>query len=204
MEEESVCSSLPDVRDPIHQQESWTPADPQLLNGQEEEVDVWGRMEVQIEQTHETELSLPPKGGLQSSKEAEQQWEQTLWPVFPMTCTAAPFPCATVQWDTAEPSSEAPEPSTDSSSANEPDSGRATSLDATPLSLHHSEDADGEFFSQEDAEEQDAIDLLLPLNSSPEWTENSSQVQYVTHTHTEVLYRYPVLLTLYSVSLDLT
>ncbi|XP_076019957.1 uncharacterized protein LOC143011123 [Genypterus blacodes] len=187
MEENGVCesSSLP-----ICQPEPWTSADPQLLNGQEEEekekeekeekeeeVDVWGRMEVQIEQTHEMELNPPPKGGLQSCEEAEQQWEHMLWPVYPMTRTAAPLSCATVQWDMAEPSSEALRPLMDGGSSNEPDSGRATSLEATPLSLHPSEDADTEFFSQEDAEEQDVLDLLLPLDSNPVWVQISSQTR---------------------------
>ncbi|KAF7662951.1 hypothetical protein LDENG_00221890 [Lucifuga dentata] len=168
MEEESLFSSLSDIRDSVrqqHQQESRTSIDHQHING--EEVTVWGEMEVQMNHTCETEqLNHLPKGGQWSPEEAEQQWEQ-IWPVYPVTCTVAPFSCATVQWNMPEPFSEVLEPLTGRSLANELDSGRVTSLDTTPLPLHQSEDTDAELFLQEDTEEQDELNLLLSLSSEP-------------------------------------
>lgn len=177
MEEENVCSSLPDFSDSVlqsPQQDSWTSIDHQYINGEQQAV-VWGEMEVQINQAHGTDqLSLSPKAERETPEEAEQ-WEQIIWPVRPMTCTSAPLSCATVQWDMPDPSEETPSLMTDSSLANELDSGGVTSLGTTSPSLHRVQDVDAELFAREDGEEVDGFDSRL-LNSDLERTGNGSEV----------------------------
>uniref|UniRef100_UPI003AACD816 uncharacterized protein n=1 Tax=Centroberyx gerrardi TaxID=166262 RepID=UPI003AACD816 len=166
MEEESLCFSLPDIRDSAHQQpqrDSWSSAGHQHLNGQQEDI-VWEETEAQRNETHRTEQLSPPPKGLQTAEEAENLWEQI---VRPVTCTAAPLSCATVQWDVPDPSSETPSPMTDSSLANELDSGGATRLDTSHI--------DAELFLQEDTEKQDGLDSQMPPIPNVEWRGNVSE-----------------------------
>ncbi|KAM9841426.1 uncharacterized protein ACBR49_014880 isoform 2-T5 [Aulostomus maculatus] len=160
MEEEN--SSLPDITDsaPLQPQQ-----DHQCINGEQEAI-VW--KEVQMNKEHWPEqLSLPTKGE-EETPEDDEQWGQVIWPVHPMTCTTAPLPFATVQWDMPDTASETPSVS----SANTLDSGSLMSLDTTSLFLHHPDDVHAELFMQEGRKEQD---LCLFLNPAPELTENVSE-----------------------------
>ncbi|XP_042364791.1 PH and SEC7 domain-containing protein 4 [Plectropomus leopardus] len=173
MEEENFCSSLPDITASVlqqPQQDSWTSHDHQYING-EQETAVCDSTEVQINQAHGTD-QLSPKAGRETPEEAEQ-WEQIIWPVRSMTCTSAPLSIATVQWDMPHPSAEMPSLMTDSSLANEPDSGSMTSLDSTSPSLQ-SQDVSAELFIQDDRGEGDGFDSRL-LISNLEWAGNSSE-----------------------------
>uniref|UniRef100_A0A4W6F2M1 Pleckstrin and Sec7 domain containing 4 n=1 Tax=Lates calcarifer TaxID=8187 RepID=A0A4W6F2M1_LATCA len=173
MEEEILCSSLPDSKGSVLQQpqeEPWTSIDHQCING-EQEVIVWGETEVQINQAHGTDqLNLSLKAGQETSEEVEQ-WEQIIWPVRPMTCTSPPISFATVQWDMPGTFTEMPSLMTDRSLANELDSGGVTSLDTTSLSLHQSDDDNAEPVVQGENEEEDGFDSRL-LNLNLEWTGN--------------------------------
>lgn len=181
MEEESLCSSIQDIRDSAaqkSQQESRTSSDHLHLNGQQETV-VWHETETQINMMHSTErLSPLPKGRLQSPEEAENQWEQIVLPVYPMTCTAAPLSFATVQWDMPDLSTEVPSTTTDSCLADELlSSGGEDDVRCSPRPLPSSEDTRIDFSLQEDTEKQDEVDLPLPLNTDVDmWCENLSQV----------------------------
>ncbi|GLD55368.1 PH and SEC7 domain-containing protein 3 [Lates japonicus] len=176
MEEEILCSSLPDSKGSVlqqPQQEPWTSIDHQCINGEQEAI-VWGETEVQINQAHGTDqLNLSLKAGQETSEEVEQ-WEQIIWPVRPMTCTSPPISFATVQWDMPGPFTEMPSLVTDRSLANELDSGGVTSLDTTSLSLHQSDDDNAEPVIQGENEEEDGFDSRL-LNSNLEWTGNGSE-----------------------------
>ncbi|XP_010736809.3 PH and SEC7 domain-containing protein 4 [Larimichthys crocea] len=171
MEEENVCTSLPDITDSVLQQplqDSWTPLEHQYINGEQQAI-VWGETEVQINQAHETDqLSLSPKAGRETPEEAEQ-WEQIIWPVHPMTCTSPPLSFATVQWDMPDLSAETFPLMTDSSLANELNSRGGTSLGTTSPSLHGRQEVNEELLTQEDGEEEDGFDSGL-LNSDLEWT----------------------------------
>lgn len=172
MEEENVCSPLPDITDSVlqqPQQDSWTSIDHQYFNGKQQAI-VWGEMEVQIDQAHGTDQhNVSPKAGRESPEEAEQ-WEQIIWP---MPCTGAPLSFATVQWDMPDHSAETPSLSTDSNLANELDSGG--SLVTTSRSLHQSQDINAELFTQELRGEEDGFDSQ-PLTSNVEWTGSASEV----------------------------
>ncbi|XP_053196198.1 PH and SEC7 domain-containing protein 2 [Scomber japonicus] len=177
MEEENLCSSLPFITDSVlqqPQQDSCTAAEHSYINGEQEAV-VWGETEVQINEKHGAEqLHLSPHGGRESPEEAEQ-WEQIIWPVRPMTSTTAPLSFATVLWDMPGTALETPTLITDSSSANELDSGGVMSLDTTSPSLQQSQDINAELFTQEEREEQDEIESWLLLNSDLEFTGNGSE-----------------------------
>lgn len=177
MEEENLCCSLPDITDSVlqqPQQDSWTTVDRQYINGEQETI-VWDETEIQINQSHGSDqLNLSPKAGRESPEEAEQ-WEQIIWPVRPMSCTSPPLSFATVQWDMPGPSEETPLLMTDSSLANELDSGGVKSLDVTSLSLHPSEDVNAELFMLEEREEQDGFHSQY-LSSDVEWTGNRFEV----------------------------
>lgn len=177
MEEENVCTSLPDITDSVLQQplqDSWTPLEHQYINGEQQAI-VWGETEVQINQAHETDqLSLSPKAGRETPEEAEQ-WEQIIWPVHPMTCTSPPLSFATVQWDMPDLSAETFPLMTDSSLANELNSRGGTSLGTTSSSLHGHQEVNEELLTQEDGEEEDEFDSGL-LNSDLEWTGSTFKV----------------------------
>ncbi|TKS84426.1 PH and SEC7 domain-containing protein 3 [Collichthys lucidus] len=170
MEEENVCTPLPDITDSVLQQplqDSWTPLEHQYINGEQQAI-VWGETEVQINQAHETDqLSLSPKAGRETPEEAEQ-WEQIIWPVHPMTCTSPRLSFATVQWDMPDLSAETFPLMTDSSLA-ELNSRGGTSLGTTSPSLHGRQEVNEELLTQEDGEEEDGFDSGL-LNSDLEWT----------------------------------
>ncbi|XP_022625722.1 PH and SEC7 domain-containing protein 4-like [Seriola dumerili] len=177
MEEESLCSSLPDHTDSVlqePQQDSWTSTEHQYINGEQEAI-VWGMTEVQINQAHGTDqLNLTPKAAQETPEEAEQ-WEQIIWPVRSMSCTSPRLSFATVQWDIPGPFTETPSLMTDGSLANELNYGGMTSLDTTSLSLHQSDDDnEPEPLMQGEREELDGFDSQLP-NSNVEWTGNSSE-----------------------------
>ncbi|XP_068562338.1 PH and SEC7 domain-containing protein 4 [Cebidichthys violaceus] len=173
MEEENVCSSLPDVTDSVlqqPQQDSWTSIDHRYMNGEEEAVG-WGDTEVQINQAHGTDpLSVSLEAGRETPEEAEQ-WEQVVWP---MNCSSPPLSFATVQWDMPDPSAATPSLVTDGSLANQPSSGGVTSLDSTSPSLHQSRGVNADLFTREGRGEEDEFDRL-PLNSNLEWTGNGSE-----------------------------
>lgn len=178
MEEENFCSSLPFITDSVlqqPQQDSCTAAEHSYING-EQEVVVWGDTEVQINEQHEIQqLHLPSQEGGESPEEI-QQWEQIIWPVRPMTSTAAQLSFATVQWDMPGTASETPTLVTDSSSANKQDSGGVMSVDITSPSLQQSQDINAELFTQEEREEEDGNESWLLLNSDLEFTGNGSEV----------------------------
>ncbi|XP_031716002.1 PH and SEC7 domain-containing protein 4 [Anarrhichthys ocellatus] len=171
MEEENVCSSLPDVTDSVlqrPQQDSWTSIDHQYMNGEEEAV-AWGDTVVQINQVHGTDpLSVSLEAGRETPEQVEQ-WEQVVWP---MNCTSPPLSFATVQWDMPDPSAATPSFVTDGCLANEPSSGDVTSLHSTSPSLHQSRGVN--LFTREGRGEEDKFDRL-PLNSNLEWTGNGSE-----------------------------
>ncbi len=172
MEEENVCSSLPDVKDSVlqqPQQDAWTSTEHQGING-EQQATVWDETDIQMNQAHETDQPSPPtKAGGDSSEEAEQ-WERVIWPVRPMSCTSPLISFATVQWDMPDPAPETPSLMTDSSVANQ-----VISVDTTSPSLHQPQDTDTEFLTQEVTEEEDGSDLQ-PLKSNLEGTGSSFEV----------------------------
>ncbi|XP_030005365.1 PH and SEC7 domain-containing protein 1 isoform X2 [Sphaeramia orbicularis] len=173
MEEENLCSSLTETRDPVLHQPQQTSTDHRYLNGDQEAV-VWGNTEVQINQAQGSEL-LSPKRDHETLEETEQ-WKEIIWPIHPMSCTAAPLFCATVQWDMPDPSTETPSLMTDSFLANETAcDGTMTYLGTSSLSLH-SQDANTEqLFIQGEREEQDGFDSRLLLYSELECTGNDSE-----------------------------
>lgn len=177
MEEETLCSSLPDHTDSFlqePQQDSWMSIEHQRINGEQEAI-VLGATGVLINQAHGADqLNRTLKAGQESLEEAEQ-WEQIIWPVRPMSCTSPRLSIATVQWDMPGPFTETPSPMTDSSLSNELNYGGVTSPGTTSLSLHQSDGDDAEPLTPEEREEQDAFDSQ-PLNSGAEWTGNSSEV----------------------------
>ncbi|KAK5852034.1 hypothetical protein PBY51_023539 [Eleginops maclovinus] len=172
MEEENACSSLPDVSDSVFQepqQNSWTSIDHRYVNG-EQEIVVWGEAEEEINQTHKTDqLNLSPKEEREASEEAEE-WEHVIWPMQPMPCNSPPLSFATVQWDMPDLSPERPSLMTDSSSANEPDSGAVTTGDTTSPS----EGVNSELLTQGDRGEEEEFNSRL-LNANVEWTGNISE-----------------------------
>ncbi|XP_070845536.1 probable serine/threonine-protein kinase kinX [Chaetodon trifascialis] len=176
MEEENVCSSVPDIADSVlqlPQQDSWTSIDHQHIGGEEQAI-VWGETEVQINETHGTDqLSLSPKTGQETPAEAEQ-WEQIIWPVRPMSCISPPISFAKVQWDMPDPTPETSSLMIDSSVANELDSGGVMSLDTTPQSRHQSQDVNAELYREEVREEDAGFESLL-LNSNLERTGSGSE-----------------------------
>nr|XP_046230849.1 PH and SEC7 domain-containing protein 4 isoform X2 [Scatophagus argus] len=177
MEEENVFSSLPDVPDSVLQQPQQDPLislDHQYVNG-EQQTNVWGESEVQINQVHGTdELSLSSKAGQDTTEEAEQ-WEQVIWSVRPLSCASPPLSFATVQWDMPDPATETPSLITDSSVANELDSDGVMTVDTISSSpLHQSQDINAELFTQEVWEEEDRFHSQ-PLNSNLEGTGNDSE-----------------------------
>lgn len=165
MEEESLCSSLPDITDSVlqpPQQDSWISIDHQYINGEQQAI-VWGETEVQINQAHGTD-QLP-------FSEEPELWEQIIWPV---TCTSPHLSFATVQWDMPDPSAGTSALMTDSGLANKLDSGSVTSLDATSESLHQSQVVNAELFTLEDREEEDGFHSQC-LSSNLEWTGSCSE-----------------------------
>ncbi|XP_044029704.1 PH and SEC7 domain-containing protein 4 [Siniperca chuatsi] len=165
MEEESVCSSLPDITDSVLQQpqpDSWTSIDHQYINGEQQAI-VWGETEVHTNQAHGTDQ-------VNLSEEAEQ-WEQLIWP---MTCTSAQLSVATVQWDMPDPSAGMSSLMTDSSSSYELDSGGVMSLDTTSPSLHQCQVVNAELFTRGDREEEDGFNSRF-LNSNLEWNGSGSE-----------------------------
>ncbi|KAM4527764.1 uncharacterized protein PAE49_024471 isoform 1-T3 [Odontesthes bonariensis] len=171
MEEESLCTSFPDITETVPQQDSQTSADQQSINEDQEAI-VWGDTEVQSNRTHEADqVGLSPKAKRKSFMEAEE-WEQIIWPIRPITSPL--FSPATVQWDMPDPSEETPQIVTDSGLANELDSWGVASLYGASPSIHRLQDVPDELFRQEDAEEQDVFDSRL-LNSDTEWTENNPE-----------------------------
>ncbi|XP_068431012.1 PH and SEC7 domain-containing protein 4 isoform X2 [Clinocottus analis] len=172
MEEENVCSSLPDVTDTVlqqPQQDSWTSMDRQYVNGEEETI-VWGDAEVQMNQALRTDqLGLTLEAGRETPEEAEQ-WEQIEWPLRPMNCTSPPLSFATVQWDMPDPSEAKPSFVTDSSATNEPSSGDCT----TSPSLHQSQGVNANLFIRQGRGEEDEFDSRL-LESNLEWTGNGCE-----------------------------
>ncbi|KAJ4926478.1 hypothetical protein JOQ06_008651 [Pogonophryne albipinna] len=176
MEEENVCSSLPDVPDSVFQeprQDSWTSIDHRHVNGEQESAEC-GDAEAEINQTHgKDQLNLSPTAGGEASEEAEE-WQQIQWSMQPMPCSSPPLSFCTVQWDMPDLSAEGPSLMTDSSSANEPDSGAVTSGDTTSPALHPSEGVNAELLTQGDRGERDGFNARL-LNSNLEWTGNISE-----------------------------
>ncbi|KAG7224078.1 hypothetical protein INR49_015336 [Caranx melampygus] len=176
MEEETLCSSLPDHTDSFlqePQQDSWMSTEHQRINGEQEAI-VLSTTGMLINQAHGVDqLSLTLKAGQESPEEAEQ-WEQIIWPVRPMSCTSPRLSIATVQWDMPGPFTETPSPMTDRTLANELNYSGVTSLGSTSLSLHQSDDDNAEPLTPEEREEQDVFDSQ-PLNSGVEWTGNSSE-----------------------------
>ncbi|KAF3849065.1 hypothetical protein F7725_015562 [Dissostichus mawsoni] len=176
MEEENVCSSLPDVPDSVFQeprQDSWTSIDHRYVNGEQESAEC-GDAEAEINQTHgKDQLNLSPTAGGEASEEAEE-WEQIQWSMQPMPCSSPPLSFCTVQWDMPDLSAEGPSLMTDSSSANGPDSVAVTSGDTTSPALHPSEGVNAELLTQGDRGEGDGFNLRL-LNSNLEWTGNISE-----------------------------
>ncbi|XP_032395481.1 PH and SEC7 domain-containing protein 4 [Etheostoma spectabile] len=175
MEEENLCTSLPDVIDPVlqqPQQDSWTSINHEYINGEQESIEL-GVTELQINQEHDTDhLNPSPKTGRETPEEAEQ-WEQVIWPVGPMTCTSPKLSFATVQWDMPDPSTETLSVMTDSSSTSEADSAAVTSLDTTSPPLHQFQDINAVVYMREGKGEEDGFDSWL-LNSL-EWTGTSSE-----------------------------
>ncbi|XP_072227582.1 uncharacterized protein [Leuresthes tenuis] len=171
MEEESLCSSFPDITETVPQQDSHISVDQQCIN-EEQEAIVWGDTEVQCNRTHEADqVALSPKAKRKSFMEAEE-WEQIIWPIRPITSPL--FSPATVQWDMPDPSEETPQLMTDSSLANEQDSWGVASLENTSPSNHRLQDVSDELYRQEDDEEQDVFDSRL-LNSDSEWSGNNPE-----------------------------
>ncbi|XP_041666930.1 PH and SEC7 domain-containing protein 2 [Cheilinus undulatus] len=174
MEEENLCSSLPDVTNAAllePEQDSWTSIDRQYINGEQEGI-VWDETEVLINQEHKTDqLSLSPKAEKHSLDEAEP-WEQIIWPVRPMTCTSPLLSFATVQWDMPDSSVETPSLVTHSSLANELDCLNMMSVSTISPSPHPSEDFNEEPFREEGREEEEKFDSEL-LNSEIELNGNN-------------------------------
>ncbi|KAK5879041.1 hypothetical protein CesoFtcFv8_024388 [Champsocephalus esox] len=173
MEEENVCSSLPDVPDSVFQEpreDSWTSIDHRHVNGEQESAEC-GVAEAEI--NGKDQLNLSPTAGGEASEEAEE-WEQIQWSMQPMPCSSPPLSFCTVQWDMPDLSAEGPSLMTDSSSANEPDSGAVTSGDTTSPALHPSEGVHAELLTQGDRREGDGFNTRL-LNSNLEWTGNISE-----------------------------
>lgn len=163
-----MCSSLLDATDsvfPLPQPDSWTSIDHQYVNG-EQQANMWGETEVQINQTQDAvQLRESPKEGQDSPEEAEQ-WEQIIWPVRPMSCISPPLSFATVQWDMPDLTAEASSLRTDSSTANELDSGAVTSMDFTSPSLYQYQDVNAELLTEEIIEEERGIDSQILISDS--------------------------------------
>ncbi|MEQ2199355.1 hypothetical protein XENOCAPTIV_018043, partial [Xenoophorus captivus] len=166
MEEESLCTSLPDVVEAELPQDSQTLAD-QSINGEQEDL-VFGE-EAEINQTEEENTA--------SHKSVEvEQFEETLWSLQPFTCTRSSLSFATVGWDMPNSSALTASFMTDSSLANELYSEGVTSLSSTSFSHHHQpQDVTVVPFKQEDKEERDEVDTQ-PLNSAAESAGNDSKV----------------------------
>lgn len=168
-----MCCSLLDIADSVlqqPQQDSWTSIDHECING-EQQVDVWGKAGVQINQGHESgQLITSPKEERDTPEEAEQ-WEQIIWLVRPMTCASPPLSFATVQWDMPDPTPETSSLMTDSSVATELGSDFMTNIDTTSLLLHQFQGVDAE----EVREEEDGSDSQL-LNSNLQWTGSDFEV----------------------------
>ncbi|MEQ2313407.1 hypothetical protein AMECASPLE_001699 [Ameca splendens] len=165
MEEESLCTSLPDVVEAELPQDSQTSAD-QSINGEQEDL-VFGE-EAEINQTEEENTA--------SHKSVEvEQFEETLWSLQPFTCMRSSLSFATVGWDMPNSSAVTASFMTDSSLANELYSEGVTSLSSTSFSHHHQpQDVTVVPFKQEDKEEQDEVDTQ-PLNSAAESAGNDSK-----------------------------
>ncbi|CAG5867495.1 unnamed protein product [Menidia menidia] len=168
MEEEGPCTSFPDVGETALQLDSQFSLDDQSIGGHQEAVGL-GDTE---EQSEPARVSLSPKAEHKTSREAEE-WEQIEWPTRPITCTSPRFSSAMVQWDMPDPSQETPQLMTDSSLANELDSGGVAGQGSDSSSVYQLQDVSAELFGQEDTEEQDVSDS--PLLNSDEWTGNGSE-----------------------------
>ncbi|MEQ2180345.1 hypothetical protein GOODEAATRI_000389 [Goodea atripinnis] len=166
MEEESLCTSLPDVVEAELPQDSQTLAD-QSINGEQE--DLVFVEEAEINQTEEENTA--------SHKSVEvEQFEETLWSLQPFTCMRSSLSFATVGWDIPNSSVVTASFMTDSSLANELYSEGVTSLSSTSFSHHHQpQDVTVVPFKQEDKEEQDEVDTQ-PLNSAAESAGNDSKM----------------------------
>ncbi|XP_037548075.1 PH and SEC7 domain-containing protein 1 [Nematolebias whitei] len=154
MEEENLCSSMPDCVETVPEQESGTSADQQSING-EQEVVVWGETEVQISLTEKpNDFSFSPMadGKVEEGEPCEETWSP-----HPITCSSPPISVATVQWDMPDSCTETPSLMTDSSLASELD---FRSLISTSPSLHQPQAVDIELFEQGDKEEQDVTPFL--------------------------------------------
>ncbi|KAK2888256.1 PH and SEC7 domain-containing protein 2 [Channa argus] len=174
MEEENLCSSPPEntVSVLLQPQQDWISVNHQYIN-EEQEIIGLGEPGMQINQPHGTDqLFLFPHAVGEIPEEAEQeQWEQVIWPVHPVSCNSA-LSFATVQWDML--GEETPSLMTDSSLASELKSCGVMSLTPTSLPLHSCADGNAELFILADREEQDGFRSQL-RNSDLEGTENGSK-----------------------------
>lgn len=159
MEEEKLCTSLPDVV------EAELPHDSQTsmvegINGEREDV-LFGD-EAEITKTWEEDAAL------QDSPEEAEQCEETAWTLQPVTCTRSSLSFATVGWEMPNPSAETASFVTDSSLANELYSQGLTSPSDASFPHHNQpQDVTVNPYKQEDKEEQEEVDTQ-PLNSAPE------------------------------------
>ncbi|KAM4719388.1 uncharacterized protein FYW61_015195 [Anableps anableps] len=157
MEEENLCTSLPDVVEAELPHNLQTSAD-QSINGEQEDL-VLGEAEM-------SKIQEEDAGSHRSPEEAEQ-FEETMWTLQPVTCTRSSLSFACVGWDMPNSSAETASFMTDSSLANELYS-EGVSLCSTSFShLHQPEDVTVEPYKQEDKEEQDEVDTQ-PLNAATE------------------------------------
>lgn len=144
MEEENICSSLPDVTAAAFQQDSSPSLDHLWVNeGQQDAVS-------DDTEVCDTDFSL----------EAES-WEQVIWPVRPMVCTSPPLSFAMVQWDMPDTSAETPSAVTHSGLANKLDCADVIRGGATSPSLQPPEDGEDEFFREEVRETEERFESEL-------------------------------------------
>ncbi|XP_038137968.1 PH and SEC7 domain-containing protein 4 isoform X1 [Cyprinodon tularosa] len=166
MEEEKLCTSMPDV------EEAEIPQDLQASSGQSingEQGDLVFGDEVEKELTYEEEAASDG-----SPKDAEQ-FEETIWSPQPIACSHLSLTFASVGWEMPDSSAENASFMTDSSLANELYSEGMTSIRSTSLSPHHHpQDVTAEPFKEEDKEEQDEVNTQ-PLNPAEESTGSESK-----------------------------
>lgn len=167
MEEEKLCTSLPDVV------EAEQPHDSQTLmvegiNGEQEDL-LFGD-EAEITKTLEEDAAS------HGSPEEAEQFEETLWTLQPVTCSHSSLSFATVGWDMPDSSAETASFATDSSLANELYSEDVTSPSGASFPPHNQpQDVTVNPYKQEDKEEQEEVDTQ-PLNSAPESAGNDFKV----------------------------
>lgn len=145
MEEENICSSLPDVTAAVFQTDSSPSFDHQWVNG--------GKQEAVGDVTEVCDTDLSPK----ADRDSPEPWEQI---ICTMACTSPLLSFATVQWDMPDAPTETPSAVTHSSLANELDCGDAMSGGTTSPSLQPPEDVEDELFRREVTEAEEKFELL--------------------------------------------